>query len=121
MRTIKFRAWDRFKNRMLFSDSDCFFFDESMTRIHLFNKEDYDVMQFIGHLDINKKEVYEGDICKIKDMYTDMITIVWRDNGFVGISKENFPISANGEFPNPGYSYYELEVIGNIYENKELL
>ena len=70
--------------------------------------------QFTGLKDKNGKEVYEGDIVSYtdkddpEDNYVDVL--IWEEHGYT--TKKNGIWSS---FPK-GY-----EVIGNIYENKELL
>ncbi len=78
------------------------------------------IRQYIGRKDKNGREIYGGDICKINDLYCDIITVQWHKLGFRGIGEEHHAIDSNGGFPNNGYDLncYKLEVIGNIYENK---
>lgn len=78
-------------------------FTDSVDRVEL--------MQFTGLIDKNKKEIYEGDIIQ-KENKNYIVT--WDDGSF-------------GIFRNGDWADYLLghcgssEVIGNIYENPELL
>lgn len=74
------------------------------------------VGQYIGLTDKNGKKVFEGDIVKANDAHTKMsfIGVVKFDNGSFYICDSNF---------NSHYRWmdYEVEIIGNIYDNPELL
>ena len=71
-------------------------------------------MQSTGLKDKNGTEIYEGDI--VKNIYDEIYVVKWFDAGFHLEEKYN-----------GGFDYFELhfgdnkEVIGNIYENPELL
>ena len=69
--------------------------------------------QFTGLKDFKEKEIYEDDICKTEH---GICQIIFKDGGFV------YLISKNETFC-PAYNWHieELEVIGNIFENPELL
>ena len=67
------------------------------------------IMQFTGLLDKNGREIYEGDVLKFHDRSTDQ---VFYDQGTVQFTMQNrwlWPYTSGSE------------VIGNIYENPELL
>lgn len=74
------------------------------------------VGQYIGLTDKNGKKVFEGDIVKANDTYTEMsfIGVVKFDNGSFYIYDSNF---------NSHYRWmdYEVKIIGNICDNPELL
>jgi hypothetical protein len=111
MRVIKFRAWDKEKAKM---DKN-FRFDEFNDVNDYFADDDFVFMQYTGLKDQNGKEIYEGDIILLPN--GNLGEIFW-GNFYAG-----FEISFNGAFPEEldvrlaGSS----EIIGNIYENKELL
>lgn len=115
MREIKFRAFDtyskKFTNYQIWDDM-LLFYDKNKG-IWLRNiKERYILLQYTGIKDKNGKEIYEEDI------------VQWIDSG--GIIRKNSVFFEDGAFRicNSYFEiseYAELKVIGNIYENKELL
>ena len=115
-REIKFRAWDKSCDKMRGENGikDCF----SLRSDGVYN-DDYILMQFTGLKDKNGKEVYEADI-------------VIHDGEKIVV---NYGIQSVDAFEGAGFnlwSFYgqklggfrlqlEIEIIGNIYENPELL
>jgi len=76
-----------------------------------------EVMQFTGKTDKNGKQIFDGDICK--DEGGRNLLVAWSDKyaSWVLISDKWMFAHYFGEGANPE----DVEVIGNIYENPELL
>lgn len=105
-RIYKFRAWDNLNKEMKLAWHPRFKVDGYITEV----LQDDILMQFSGLKDKNEKEVYEGDI--VTDMQGDKRIVEWSSNGFWC----SYP---NGDHYWPNKDY--LEIIGNIYENSNLL
>ena len=108
MRDIKFRAWD--KRGEAWQNSLYPRVDELSKGI----TDRYILMQFTGLLDKNGKEIYEGDLIKIK---RTIFEIRW------DLFKFCFARYKHSTMENYYLTMFDkdCEVIGNIYENKELL
>jgi hypothetical protein len=113
MREIKFRAWDKTCNVM---HSNSFNLENPyQVNIGLANEKDLVWMQYTGLKDKNGKEIYEGDIL---NTHANFDTPYIREVVWKGCALEFKPIT--------GFTLCEtntnhFEVIGNIYENPELL
>lgn len=81
---------------------------------------DIEVVFFTGLLDKNGKEIYEGDI--LTDCYKRILEVVWRNNGFQfkSLCQTNFLYAEMNHWFSFDFAD-KPEVIGNIYENPELL
>ncbi|WP_243299114.1 YopX family protein [Bacillus litorisediminis] len=139
MREIKFRAWNQHQNKML----DWDYLRTTCPMSHF--SSDLEFMQYTGLTDKNGNPIYEGDIIKqeynvVFQSYYDPVTF-----GFEGEESEEghhigevvilaskgacmrkplrIPVDAEPEISNQykNVAGYRCEVIGNIYENPELL
>jgi hypothetical protein len=110
MREIRFRAWDRKSQQMLHNVSTgtvVLFGDDGEPTA---NSYDCDFMQYTGLKDSEQKDVYEGDIVEYEFSLCGMQTGVFIfDDGM-------FYLKGTGRWRPLDYT-----VIGNIYENPELL
>jgi len=127
MRQFKFRVWDKSKNKLSLVKSISYADDgyaetvivEPAPKLDyyngLVNGENGVLQQFTGLLDINGKEIYEGDIIKYEfpEKGRNQVTVRW--------SYEN-------EDNHPGFrlfdeygQYGNRKIIGNIFENPELI
>lgn len=121
MREIKFRAWDEEDERMYCDDKVIVTFRGFLEEVYvrhgntLFELIDYKLMQYTGLKDRNGKEIYEGDIL---DYGYGKFEVIWHKGAFK-IRKVSFE---NGNLHYLTNCYFdELMIIGNIYENSELL
>lgn len=115
MREIRFRSWDKINQQM----NCCSFSVYKDGRV--FNEDDKDItenvelMQWTGLLDIHKKLIFEGDIVKhengVKKVYWDNSLGAWQMNLSNNVNDQEAL----------AYTSYKIEIIGNIYENKDLL
>ena len=116
-RPIKFREWDKLSRRMLHTVTLQQLMDEILDvgSTHSWHMGALELMQFTGLLDIDGKEIYEGDIVSRPGTETNEViveVVSFEEGKFVGVS-EKYDTS----YLNNNYG----EIIGNIYENPELL
>lgn len=118
-REIKFRAWNKSQKR--FADSE-FIFINGIGKIDTPTVSDHlEIMQYTGLLDKNSVEIYEGDIIECENTWDNT---KWKTK--VRFSEGAFLIDCEGQDWNITAIGFldeetEIEVIGNIYENPELL
>jgi uncharacterized phage protein (TIGR01671 family) len=116
-REIKLRAWDNSLKKIRTSGI-------SINK-GVISSEDKDIilMQFTGLKDKNGKEIYEGDIVRVYATHKRLIPInfmifevVYEGTSFRIVRRGNYEfLGIVASYPN------SLEVLGNIYENPELL
>lgn len=124
-REYKFRAWDSKINKMFYSD-DCFFCLENGNLLERDGENGFDndsqiVMQLTGVKDANGKEIYEDDILIYELNIPSLYLIVKWDNDTGGFFLYDQESLEKDTYWNDLYFGKECEVLGNIYENPELL
>jgi len=121
-REIKFRLFDKKENKVVYSrdvimniHGDIFEYNyEKQNYIESYN---YEVMQYVGVKDKNGKPIFEGDVVKINGYgVEDLITDIYWEDSLGGFYSRNLYESDTFE-----HSGQCIEIIGNIYENKELI
>ncbi|EJL29971.1 YopX family protein [Brevibacillus sp. BC25] len=131
-RVVKFRAWDPDREKMMHPMVLNWWQDEGTLafRSEFIDKEEphectskyldeVNLLQYTGLRDKNGKEIYEGDIVHVPDHD-------W--NGYVMFTGDcQYALKGKTVLGNDGYLLFtqiyinKCEVIGNIYENPELL
>jgi len=110
---IKFRIWQNVTQPVM----AYFGIKEISEGVDLEDKKDWKVMQFTGLLDKNGKEIYEGDVIEWYRLLMDCKSVEK-----VGQVMKFHTRKMTAQFTGvSGEHWRTVEVIGNIYENPELL
>ena len=108
---FKFRAWDKNKKIMIYNAERTYDglagVEDWNAFVDVLNHDNYIVEQCTGLKDKNGKLIYEGDIVKFKN---DISEVKWCINGFAIDDGVQYLVDD-----------MDIEVIGNIHENRELL
>jgi uncharacterized phage protein (TIGR01671 family) len=120
-RKIKFRAWDEINEEMVYPR----IIKESFTSISsgdLLNRYEI-VMQFTGLKDKNGKEIYEGDIVKMgdnPDCWFSPRVVEFKNGSWMGRGCRIYTNQDKHDYQGDS-NQDNWEIIGNIYENPELI
>lgn len=114
MREIKFRCWDKLDNKIEYFTFIDMLSEVTRPSIHP-GSLDWELMQYTGLKDKNGKEIYECDIVKHTDC--DIGKVIFENGCFVVEERKNKFLCYSLSDGSDPY----CEVIGNIYENPELL
>ena len=120
---LKFRHFDLYSKRMMYSDKDFFSLEDYFSGQAYQESDD---MQFTGLKDKNGAEIYAGDICKcnyfngskskchfeVVEFNNGKFDLTWTINKLFKSFRSRSCFNGHSD---------AFEVIGNIYENPELL
>lgn len=127
----KFRAYDSGSlcrmyqpDEVMVGDGNIWIIDEDDVAGEWIVNNDLNLMQSTGLKDLNGIEVFEGDILEVTDKHSWLEVVSYSQEKAMFVTEE-----INREFKVPESPLYDLsdstflkfEVIGNIYENPELL
>lgn len=119
---LKFRAWlkkeqkmDNYIDHISWLEDELYCIGDGIT--YMVSAEDLELMQSTGLKDKNGKEIFEGDIVKMaKDVYSEptYYEVVRHRGGAYRLESKQHGCEL-------WLRHTDCEVVGNIYENKELL
>lgn len=116
MREIKFRAFDSEKEEMLLWENRNNSIKDGGWELEMILQDDsFEVMQYTGLKDKNGKEIFENDIVKIDSWEPKIHEVVFDRGAFC------FRSGKDDNFYNDCKYLEQGEVIGNVFENPELL
>lgn len=123
----RFRAWDKEFKEMV--QVDALVFDEQIIKATYKNgnvvKEDiknYVLMQSTGLRDKNGKEIFEGDILKVTNLSSWLEVVSFNEDKAMFVSKEvKRKVEETPLYDLFNTDIFEVEIIGNIWEDGELL
>lgn len=118
----KFRAWlkkeqkmDNYIDHISWLEDEFYCIGDGIT--YMVSAEDLELMQSTGLRDKNGKEIFEGDIVKMsKDVYSEptYYEIIRHRGGAYRLESKQHGCEL-------WLRHTDCEVVGNVYENKELL
>lgn len=123
----RYRAWDKEFKEMV--QVDALGFDEQIIKATYKNgnivKEDlknYVLMQSTGLRDKNGKEIFEGDVLKVTNLSIWLEVVSFNEDKAMFVSKETKrKVEETPLYDLFNTDIFEVEIIGNIYENPELV
>ncbi len=129
MKEIKFRAWNKIASFMM-DWKDFIGYEKDQISIvgndyRVFNDDEFIIMEYTGLKDKNGKEIHEGDITAVFNFEDSFfrVKVVYQNGafGYINIFDEFIPFASNNFSQWTDDKSKEIEVVGNIYENSDLL
>jgi uncharacterized phage protein (TIGR01671 family) len=134
-REIKFRVFHKKEKQMIYwftlsqSAWNTYISENATSLLYsilVSDKDSFEVMQYTGLKDKNGKEIYEFDIVKGGSRIMQIVWkkeacqfwLIWKDQ--ISINRYE-PLYANYGDDTDYFSNDSIEVIGNVFENPELL
>lgn len=134
--TPRFRAWNKATKEMYEADdiiainfedkSICvqtIYFEQGLPDSRDLDYYDFDdivLMQSTGFTDKNGKEIFEGDILKVTNLSSWLEVVSFNKDKAMFVSKEtNRKVEETPLYDLFNTDIFEVEIIGNIYENPE--
>ncbi|WP_235705004.1 YopX family protein, partial [Clostridioides difficile] len=118
----KFREWNK-NGKEMYSYDEMMCYSKNLLREWVYSgvylptsNENFEVMIYTGLKDCIRKEIYEGDIVSYILSFEEFIGEVKFEEGFFVIDNEML-----GENVGLFHEIAVVKVIGNIYENPEML
>ena len=122
----RFRAWLKEDKEMIdvdemhFKNGELDFIGNGIT--WMYKKSDIVLMQSTGFKDKNGKEIFEGDILRVTNLSSWLEVVSFNEDKATFVSKETKrKVEETPLYDLFNTDIFEVEIIGNIYENPELL
>lgn len=122
---IKFRYWDHELQTFVYSDefdleTQCFRLEAFFAKANLYAYNAF-LQQFSGLLDKNEKEIYEGDILRSENIFKKSDYEFYFCEYEINFSTSAFVLKNKKKNWNFGGESKMLEIVGNIFDNPQLL
>ena len=125
---LKYRMWNEIISRLhsvdgLYFDREVVQYKDEVGVSRFIKFKNTILMQSTGLYDENGKEIFEGDIVQFEDYYIES-DLPYINRGIVEWSQGQFTITNRASVVMedlPDGEFLDLTIIGNIYENPELL
>lgn len=133
---IKYKAWDKieeiisevvyidFEDEQAALKNEAYDEDEYVKGYAIRDFNELELMQYTGLRDETGKKIYQGHILLCKKYIGGNFCEYFYEKGYVEFKHGAFGLHRKEGYYRPFKDWledYELEIIGNIYENQELL